>query len=184
MGLLLDRRLSMREKQSDKKGVEAGMLAETKRLGDGVQIYEWLACWWREASCRLRKPPCTIQSCSKQGITPKCDARAMPCRSLIAAWQLVSQGYTNISILKGGFGEWVSNGRCVGMGSTRGDAWQTTTMVAMHLLCERLPCLGLAHGRLKSSAGTGPKHQGRQGPKPASHTCSSGVTHAGRCTSW
>ena len=33
------------------------------------------------------------------------------CRSLMAAYELVSKGYKNVSILKGGFGEWERNGR-------------------------------------------------------------------------
>lgn len=34
-------------------------------------------------------------------------------RSLIAAYQLLQAGYTNIQVLKGGFKEWASSGRWV-----------------------------------------------------------------------
>lgn len=33
------------------------------------------------------------------------------CRSLMAAYELVSKGYKNVSILKGGFLEWERSGR-------------------------------------------------------------------------
>lgn len=55
---------------------------------------------------------CTVLHCATVVISragcwlPHC------CRSMIAAYQLLRQGFTDIGILRGGFGEWRGSGRC------------------------------------------------------------------------